>query len=132
MDINEETINFFSVYAVDVFSDYACYINDYFEQEIKDGLVKVEPFHSGGGCCHYLVQLEDGRIITLHDVDDYALDITYCKWKSIDAFLDAPEMADFGFGFESSLPDYKNRHICIDDESDAEEQIKGFLDIVTK
>ena len=75
--------------------------------------VAVYAFHSGGGHKHLIGHKADGHLISIHFDDDEApnllVELSHGKWDSFDAYLEAGDEADEGFGWEFQLPDYEER-----------------------
>lgn len=75
--------------------------------DLQEYFKKVTAFHSGGGCYHVLLQLEDGRLIIYHS-EEATLEITFDKYESPDAYLKIDEDGR-GLGWEYVAPDYYMR-----------------------
>ena len=79
-----------------------------------DVVEKIE-WHSGGGLFHLLWRMTDNTVFAFH-FQDSLLELSWDKWDSLQAYLDAPEtLGEVGFGFEIERPHYDSRHWDIDD-----------------
>lgn len=84
---------------IEFFNDFGWRVNDYLY--LRRVLKKIRyakdtmAFHSGGGCLHYLIRLEDDRVLSVNFESDILL-ISTNKWKSLNDYLNVEE--DEGFG----------------------------------
>ena len=82
-----------------------------------DVVEKIE-WHSGGGLFHLLWRMTDNTVFAFH-FQDSLLELSWDKWDSLQAYLDAPEtLGEVGFGFEVERPNYDTRHWDIDGDKE--------------
>lgn len=72
------------------------------------GAVEVMSVSSGGGFYHLMARMADGQIKAMHMFEEI-IEMSYAKWDSIDAYYNACDGDENGFGYEPTHPSYEAR-----------------------